>query len=133
VTSDHEPITAEEARLRARQGLALMLRQSSLRPDLRQLLRGLLATGAAPARLMLTTDGSTPAWTAEHGFVDGLVRLALEEGVPPVDAYRIPARRPAHRPRGVGRQGRPRPPAEPPPLTALTRGAGGCRRAALRV
>jgi adenine deaminase len=94
VTSDHEPITADEALFRARQGLAVMLRQSSLRPDLSPLLRGLVKTGL-PARLMLTTDGSTPAWTAEHGFVDGLVRVALDEGVSPAEAYRMVTLAPA--------------------------------------
>ena len=94
VTSDHEPITAEEALERARLGIALMLRQSSLRPDLRALLGPFVARGLL-GRLMLTTDGSTPAHIAAHGFVDDLVRLALAEGVPPVDAYRMVTLNPA--------------------------------------
>jgi adenine deaminase len=44
---------------------------------------------------MLTTDGSTPAFVAEHGFVDSLVRLAMDEGVPPIDAYRMVTLTPA--------------------------------------
>jgi adenine deaminase len=44
---------------------------------------------------MLTTDGSTAAFIAEHGFVDALVRVAMEEGVPPVDAYRMVTLTPA--------------------------------------
>ena len=44
---------------------------------------------------MLTTDGSTPAFIAEHGFVDSLVRLASSAGVPPVDAYRMVTLNPA--------------------------------------
>ncbi len=87
LSSDHEPITAEQALERARLGIAVMLRQSSLRPDLRGLLT--LLKAAPLARLMLTTDGSTCAFTAEHGFVDNLVRLALDEGVAPIDAYRM--------------------------------------------
>ncbi len=94
VTSDHEPISAQEALDRARHGFALMLRQSSLRPDLRALLAPFVKSGAV-GRLMLTTDGSTPAFVAEHGFVDNLVRLAIEEGVPPVDAYRMVTLNPA--------------------------------------
>ena len=46
-------------------------------------------------RLMLTTDGSTPAFIAEHGFVDHLVRIAMDQGVPPVDAYRMATLNPA--------------------------------------
>jgi adenine deaminase len=94
LTSDHEPITAQEALDRARQGIALMLRHSSLRPDLRGLLAPFVKAGAL-GRLMLTTDGSTPAFIEEHGFVDGLVRVAMEEGVSPVDAYRMVTLNPA--------------------------------------
>ncbi|HEY7652973.1 MAG TPA: adenine deaminase C-terminal domain-containing protein [Methylomirabilota bacterium] len=98
ITSDHEPITAQEALERARLGIAVMLRQSSLRPDLRALLPIFLASSVksgALGRLMLTTDGSTPAFIAEHGFVDSLVRLALDEGVPPIEAYRMVTLNPA--------------------------------------
>jgi adenine deaminase len=94
LTSDHEPITAQEALDRARLGIALMLRQSSLRPDLRGLLEPFVKSGSL-GRLMLTTDGSTPAFIAEHGFVDGLLRVAMEEGVPPVEAYRMVTLNPA--------------------------------------
>ena len=94
ITSDHEPITADEALERARQGIAVMLRQSSLRPDLRALVEPFAKSGLL-GRLMLTTDGSTPAFIAEHGFVDHLVRIAMEQGVPPVDAYRMVTLNPA--------------------------------------
>ncbi len=94
ITSDHEPITGAEALERARHGIALMLRQSSLRQDLRGLLPPFVKSGSL-GRLMLTTDGSSPAFVAEHGFVDSLVRLALDEGVPPVDAYRMATLNPA--------------------------------------
>jgi adenine deaminase len=71
-----------------------MLRQSSLRPDLRALLGPFVKSGAF-GRLMLTTDGSTTAFIARQGFVDNLVRLALEEGVPAVEAYRMVTLNPA--------------------------------------
>ena len=88
-TSDHEPITATEVLERARQGIAVMLRQSSLRPDLSGLLDALKEAPALVSRLMLTADGSMPAFIAEHGFVDHLIRVALERCVSPVDAYRM--------------------------------------------
>lgn len=94
LTSDHEPISAQEALDRARQGIALMLRQSSLRPDLRGLLAPFVKSGSL-GRLMMTTDGSTPDFIVERGFVDGLVRVAMEEGVPPVEAYRMVTLNPA--------------------------------------
>src|SRR5262245_10550959 len=95
LTSDHEPITAREVLDRARQGIAVMLRESSLRPDLRGLLDALKEAPGLAARAMLTADGSMPAFIREHGFVDHLIRVALERGVPPADAYRMATLNPA--------------------------------------
>jgi adenine deaminase len=94
-TSDHEPITAPEVLARARQGIAVMLRQSSLRPDLVGLLDALKEAPGLAARAMLTCDGSMPAFIRDHGFVDHLLRVALDRGVPPVDAYRMVTLNPA--------------------------------------
>ena len=95
LTSDHEPITAREVLERARQGIAVMLRESSLRPDLRGLLDALKEAPGLAARAMLTSDGAMPSFIVEHGFVDHLVRVALERGVPPLDAYRMVTLNPA--------------------------------------
>jgi adenine deaminase len=95
LTSDHEPITAGEVLERARQGIAVMLRESSLRPDLRGLLDALKEAPGLAARAMLTADGSMPAFIRDHGFVDHLIRVALERGVPPIDAYRMATLSPA--------------------------------------
>jgi len=95
LTSDHEPITAREVLDRARQGIAVMLRESSLRPDLGGLLDALKEAPGLAARAMLTADGSMPAFIRDHGFVDHLLRTALARGVPPVDAYRMVTLNPA--------------------------------------
>ena len=95
LTSDHEPITAAEVLDRARQGIAVMLRESSLRPDLGGLLDALKDAPGLAARAMLTADGSMPAFIRDHGFVDHLLRTALTAGVPPVDAYRMVTLNPA--------------------------------------
>src|SRR5205823_10065692 len=76
LTSDHEPITAREVLERARQGIGVMLRESSLRPDLAGLLDALKEAPALVSRLMLTADGSMPAFIRDHGFVDHLIRTA---------------------------------------------------------
>jgi len=95
LTSDHEPITAREVLDRARQGIAVMLRESSLRPDLGGLLDALKDAPALASRLMLTTDGSMPAFIRDHGFVDHLLRVTLERGIAPIDAYRMATLNPA--------------------------------------
>jgi adenine deaminase len=95
LTSDHEPITAREVLERARHGIAVMLRESSLRPDLVGLLDALKEAPALVSRLMLTADGSMPAFIRDHGFVDHLIRTALERGIAPIDAYRMATLNPA--------------------------------------
>jgi adenine deaminase len=95
LTSDHEPITAREVLARARQGIAVMLRESSLRRDLSDLLDALKEAPGLAARAMLTADGSMPAFVLEHGFVDHLIRTAMQRGVPPLDAYRMATLNPA--------------------------------------
>ena len=95
LSSDHEPITAREVLERARQGIAVMLRESSLRPDLVGLLDALKEAPALVSRLMLTADGSMPAFIRDHGFVDHLIRTALERGIEPIDAYRMATLNPA--------------------------------------
>src|SRR5262249_61600650 len=95
LSSDHEPITAREVLDRARQGIAVMLRESSLRPDLSDLLGALKDAPGLAARAMLTADGSMPAFVLEHGFVDHLIPPAIQRGVPPVDAYRMATLNPA--------------------------------------
>src|SRR6185295_5163772 len=95
LTSDHEPITAREVLERARQGINVMLRESSLRPDLVGLLDALKEAPALVSRLMLTADGSMPAFIRDHGFVDHLIRTALERGIAPIDAYRMATLNPA--------------------------------------
>jgi len=77
-TSDHEPITAQEVLDRARPGHRVMLRESSLRPDLVGLLDVLKTAPALASRLMLTSDGSMPAFMRTHGFVDHLIHVALD-------------------------------------------------------
>lgn len=95
LSSDHEPITAREVLERARQGIAVMLRESSLRPDLSDLLDAFKEAPGLAARAMLTADGSMPAFVLEHGFVDHLIRTAMQRGVSPADAYRMATLNPA--------------------------------------
>ncbi|MEA2245789.1 MAG: adenine deaminase, partial [Solirubrobacteraceae bacterium] len=70
-------------------GLWTMLRQSSLRPDLRVLLDGLGPLVTTCRRLMLTTDGATPAHYAREGVLSGALRIAVEAGVDPMRALQM--------------------------------------------
>jgi adenine deaminase len=95
VESCHESITAEEVLERLRLGFHVLLRESSLRQDLRSLLKGVRENPLSLRRVMLTTDGSSPAFQLETGMTDYLVRTVLEEGIDPVEAYRMVTLNPA--------------------------------------
>lgn len=86
---DHEAMTAEEVENRLHQGYGVTLRYSSIRPDLPLLLRGVLEKELNVFdHLMMTTDGCTPLFY-EDGIMDKCIRLALQEGVAPIDAYQM--------------------------------------------
>lgn len=95
VTACHESITAEEVLRRLRLGMYATLRNSSLRPDLANILEGLLQHGhLAWERMMMTTDAPKAAFF-KHGFNDHLIRIAIEKGVEPITAYQLMTRNPA--------------------------------------
>lgn len=86
---DHEAMTGEEVYSRLMQGYMVSLRHSSIRPDLPRLLEDIQAMEiTAYDRMMFTTDGSTPAFY-EQGITNEMIRIALEKGVPIIDAYNM--------------------------------------------
>ena len=87
--SCHEAITADEALERLRLGLWTPLRHSSLRPDLPELLRIITEEEIDTTRVLFTTDGPVPDAIWERSYLDGLLRLAVEAGVPPVRAIQM--------------------------------------------
>ena len=87
--SCHEAITADEAVERIRLGLWTPLRHSSLRPDLPELLRAVTEESIDTSRVLFTADGPSPDAIAERGYLDGLLRLAVEAGVPPIQAIQM--------------------------------------------
>ena len=95
IDADHEAITKEEALNRLRLGIWTMLRNSSLRPDLPELLRSITENGISTQRLIMTTDGPSPEFLAEHGLVDGMLRVAVDNGVVPMQALQMVTINPA--------------------------------------
>ncbi|MDP9439491.1 MAG: amidohydrolase family protein, partial [Actinomycetota bacterium] len=95
IDADHEAINRREVLNRLRLGVWTMLRNSSLRPDLPELLRVVTDDGVSTQRLTMTTDGPSPEFIAEHGLVDGMLRIAVESGVPPIQALQTVTINPA--------------------------------------
>ncbi|WAA09198.1 adenine deaminase C-terminal domain-containing protein [Fervidibacillus albus] len=95
VDSDHEAMTGEEVKRRLMHGYTVSLRHSSIRPDLPKLLREIKELGPhIYGSIMLTTDGSSPSFY-EDGVIDKLIRIAIEQGVPEIDAYLMATLNPA--------------------------------------
>jgi adenine deaminase len=95
VDSCHESISGQDVLDRLRLGFYVMLRESSLRPDLSSLLKAVAENRVLADRLMLTTDGSMPEFYQTHGITDHLIRTALKEGIDPISAYRMATINPA--------------------------------------
>ncbi|WML42186.1 adenine deaminase C-terminal domain-containing protein [Neobacillus sp. OS1-2] len=86
---DHEAMTGEEVYNRLMQGYMVSLRYSSIRPDLPQLLDDMKRLGIeAYDRLLFNTDGSSSTFY-EQGMNDQMIRIAIEKGVPIIDAYNM--------------------------------------------
>ncbi|MGE6539268.1 adenine deaminase [Bacillus luti] len=86
---DHEAMTGQEALNRLLQGYTVSLRNSSIRPDLEVLLKELLELGVKQFdRFFFTTDGSHPSFY-ETGMTNRLIEIAIEQGVPVIDAYQM--------------------------------------------
>ncbi len=95
IASCHEPINSNEALERLRLGMWVMLRQSSLRPDLEVILSGLIDLGISLDRVMMTTDAAEPVFISKNGFIEGLLKIALAKNVNPVTAIKIATLNPA--------------------------------------
>ncbi|SDH77465.1 Adenine deaminase [Alteribacillus persepolensis] len=89
VTGDHEAMNGEEALRRLDAGMTTSLRYSSIRPDLPRILDDLLEAGITDfRRFNFNTDGSTPMFY-KQGVIDKTIAIALERGVPVIDAYEM--------------------------------------------
>lgn len=95
VSSCHESITAKQALERLRLGLWTILRESSIRQDLKELSRLITEHRVNTSRLMLTPDGPVPPTLLKNGYLDHLLRLAISYGIEPVTAVQMATINPA--------------------------------------
>src|SRR5699024_6509295 len=85
-SGDHEMMTSEEAIKRLELGYHITLKQSSIRPDLKRLLGGILAKGIINFdHMMYTTDRSAQS-TIKKELINQCIQIAIDEDVPLVDA-----------------------------------------------
>ncbi|WP_254538362.1 adenine deaminase [Halomarina litorea] len=85
--TDHESITLDEARQRARLGIRVFLREGSSSRNLADLLP--LVDEVDTRRLSLCTDDTEVTDVVDRGGVDFAVRKAMAEGADPVDVVQM--------------------------------------------
>jgi adenine deaminase len=95
LTSDHEAITAQEALDRLRMGLHVMLRHGSIRDDLPTLAALLRDYAVDTSRVMLTPDFMYPRDILTKGYMNYVIRTAIELDIPPIKAYQMCTLNPA--------------------------------------
>jgi adenine deaminase len=93
ISSDHESVTAEEAREKLRLGMTVFLREASNARNLLDLLPTVDEHTAR--RCAFATDDRVPAELVRDGSIDSLVRLAIRGGLDPVTAITMATLNPA--------------------------------------
>ena len=86
VLSCHEPINSDQVLERLRLGMWIMIREGSIRRDLKEILLRLLFHGTHLDRLMFCSDGIDPLDITKFGYIDHCIRESIDLGLEPVDA-----------------------------------------------
>lgn len=86
---DHEGTCLDDALVRVRQGLRVMMRLGSAWYDVAPQIRAFTEAGIDPRYLLLCTDDSHAGTLVRDGHMDRVVRHAIAQGVRPIEAIRM--------------------------------------------
>lgn len=86
ILSCHEPINFDQAIERLRLGMWIMIREGSIRRDLKEILPSIMKQGTNTERLMFCSDGVDPLDLSQYGHIDHCIRESISLGLDPVDA-----------------------------------------------
>lgn len=87
ILSCHEPIDFDQVLERLRLGMWIMIREGSIRRDLKEIITRVLEHKTYIDRLMFCSDGVDPLDIEQYGHIDHCVREAISNGVDAVDAF----------------------------------------------
>ena len=87
VGTDHECSTPEELRDRVARGMYVLMREGSAAREVKKLVPGL--SPANQRRCLFCTDDRQPADILKRGHINGILKLAVANGVDAVDAVRM--------------------------------------------
>jgi len=88
ISSCHEPIKADEVLERLRLGLYVMIREGSIRRDLKEISK-IKDFGVDFRRLVLVSDGVEPEDLLKKGYMEFIVQKAIDCGFDPVTAIQM--------------------------------------------
>jgi len=86
ILSCHEPINFDQVLERLRLGMWVMIREGSIRRDLKEIIPHILSHGTYINRLMFCSDGLDPLDITKFGHIDHCIRESIKLGLKPLDA-----------------------------------------------
>ena len=86
ILSCHEPINFDQVLERLRLGMWIMIREGSIRRDLKEIIPRVLSHGTYLNRLMFCSDGLDPLDISKFGHIDHCIRESIKLGLEPIDA-----------------------------------------------
>ncbi len=86
ILSCHEPIDFDQVLERLRLGMWVMIREGSIRRDLKEIVPRILSHGTYLNRLMFCSDGLNPLDITKFGHIDHCIRESIKLGLKPIDA-----------------------------------------------
>ena len=92
IFSCHEPINFEQVLERLRLGMWIMIREGSIRRDLKEIIPLVLSNKIYKNRLMFCSDGLDPSDITNIGHIDHCVRESIKLGMNPIDAISMASR-----------------------------------------
>lgn len=95
INSDHESTNKEEALQKMRCGLRVLMREGSASTDLRPCLKALLDNNINPRFCSMVSDDIDALHISRYGHLDHKVRIAISEGLDPVQAIQMVTINPA--------------------------------------
>ena len=89
ILSCHEPTNFEQVLERLRLGMWIMIREGSIRRDLKEIIPQIISEKIYHDRLMFCSDGLDPLDISKFGHIDHCIRESVKLGLDPVDAITL--------------------------------------------
>ncbi|MGD8300415.1 MAG: adenine deaminase C-terminal domain-containing protein [Nitrosopumilaceae archaeon] len=92
ILSCHEPTDYDQVLDRLRLGMWIMIREGSIRRDLKNIIPKVLSNKIYQDRLMFCSDGLDPLDITKYGHIDHCIRESIKLGLKPTDAITMASR-----------------------------------------